>query len=145
MSVVDWEGFKSQSTPFWDLFLFVTNYGLSYPWRLGRWAEPAIAFRATYLEVSWLAQLVREYLLTYCQRMEVSPRLLEVFFPVFLAERALEEREKTDPRRTRNDTKVLRETSCDFVDRNGDGTSEVRTWRTLFQEYAHRDGPACFG
>jgi hypothetical protein len=117
VGVVDWEGFRWRSTPFGDLFLFATSYGLSYPWKLGRWAEPAAAFRATYLEVSWLAQLVRDYLLAYCQAMEMSPKLLEIFFPVFLAERALEEREK----------------------------SEIKTWRILFQTYAHRDGPACFG
>ncbi|HXF05575.1 MAG TPA: hypothetical protein VNM72_09175 [Blastocatellia bacterium] len=116
VGVVDWEQFHWRSTPFEDLFLFATSYGLSYPWKLGRWATPAAAFRATYLEVSWLAQLVRDYLLSYCEAMGISPKLLELFFPVFLAERAWKEREH----------------------------SGIKIWRTLFQTYAHRDGPACF-
>ncbi|MBI4468909.1 MAG: hypothetical protein HY650_06275 [Acidobacteria bacterium] len=114
--MTDWEEFKTRSPPFSDLFLFATSYGLSFPWKLGRWTEPAVAFRATYFAVTWLARLVREFFLTYCQTMETTPRLLGIFFPVFLAEQALEQR----------------------------GKSGARAWRNLFHFYAQREGPACF-
>lgn len=127
VGVVDWERFRQRSTPFSDLFMFATSYGLSYPWKVGRWAEPVAAFRATYLERSWLAHLVQEYLLAYCQAMQVSPEMLEVFFPVFLAERALEEKELSGLA----------------------GSWEPQTgkwlWRSLFHEYAHHGGSVCFG
>lgn len=91
LGVVDWEGFRERSTPFYDLFLFAASYGLSYPWRLGRWAEPSVAFNATFREGGWMSGVVREYLHAYCDSAGVSPRLLELFFYVFLAERALDE------------------------------------------------------
>lgn len=124
LGVVDWERFQKRSVPFSDLFMFATSYGLSFPWKLGHWAEPVAAFRATYLERSWLSQLVREYLLAYCRAMRVSAELLEVFFPVFLAERTLQEKEQLEI---------------------GNRRSELRIWRSLIQEYAHQGGSVCFG
>ncbi|HEX8472993.1 MAG TPA: hypothetical protein VF666_03090 [Pyrinomonadaceae bacterium] len=149
IGVVDWEGFREESTPFWDMFLFATSYALSYPWRLGRWAEPSVAFRAAYLEPSWFAQLTRRHLLSHCNAMDVSPRLLEIFFPVFLAERALEEERQTVERVGR---KKKQQQNAPVVNRR-DATgmtktaqaAEVGTWRRLFQEYARRTKPACFG
>jgi len=124
VGVVDWERFSKRSTPFSDLFMFATSYGLSYPWKLGRWAEPVTAFRATYLERSWLGQCIRDYLLAYCQAMGVSPALLEVFFPVFLAEQALKEMEQWE---------------------NHTPRSGRQTWRNLIHEYAQQGGSVCFG
>ncbi|HEX8294218.1 MAG TPA: hypothetical protein VF570_20860, partial [Pyrinomonadaceae bacterium] len=40
----------------------------------------------------WMSGVVREYLRAYGDSAGVSPRLLELFFYVFLAERALDER-----------------------------------------------------
>jgi hypothetical protein len=148
IGVVDWESFREESTPFSDLFLFATSYALSYPWRLGRWAEPAVAFRAAYLEPSWFAQLTRRHLLAHCREMEMSPKLLEIFFPVFLAERALEEKRQADERGAR---KRMTAGAAGVNQRTASETSktqkaaEVGTWRRLFQEYARRNGPACFG
>ena len=123
VSVVDWEHAQPSGAPFADLFMFITSYGLSFPWQMGHWAEPTAAFRATYLQRTWLSKLVRQALRSYCRAMQVSPALLEVFFPVFLVERALEEREQLarEPRR-----------------------STVRIWRALVLEYARQGGSVCF-
>ncbi len=124
VGVVDWERFRERSLPFADLFMFATSYGLSYPWKLGCWAEPVAAFRATYLERTWLANLIRAYLLGYCDAMNVSPDMLEVFFLAFLAEQALEENRQRERKKQE---------------------SGVRLWRSLVQEYARHGGSACFG
>lgn len=89
--VIDWDGYKDRSPPFHDLFHFAVSYGLSYPWQLGRWADPSAAFRSTILADTWLSKLLRDRLRDYCRGMAVSPALLEVFFPVYLAEQALAE------------------------------------------------------
>lgn len=91
VSVIDWDGYKDCSPPFHDLFHFAVSYGLSYPWQLGRWADPSAAFRSTILADTWLSRLLRELLRDYCRVMAVSPVLLQVFFPVYLAEQALAE------------------------------------------------------
>lgn len=129
MGVVDWERFAPQRTPFDDLFLFPTSYGLTFPWKLGGWTNPAAAFRATYLQANDIALLVREYLLQYCRLMGLSPELLEVFFPVFLATRALQEASPTDRPLSPDDGYL----------------PQTRIWQALFQAYADRNEPACFG
>ena len=118
VGVVDWEHFRGESDPFSDLFMFATSYGLSYPWKLGRWADPVTAFRATWLERTWLARLIEKYLLAHCTTLRISPQFLEIFFPVFLAERALKERESNKAN---------------------------KIWRNLFREYAQGGGSVCFG
>jgi len=123
LGVVDWERFQPRSAPFSDLFMFPTSYGLSYPWRLGCWAEPQAAFYATYLGRNWLTRLVREYLLSYCKAMNVSPTLLEVFFPVFLVEQAQVE-EKANA---------------------GKPGGARGIWRQLIRTYAEQGGSVCFG
>ena len=145
VGVVDWEGYREESSPFWDVFLFATSYALSYPWRLGRWAEPTVAFRAAYLEPGWFARLVRSYLLDYCREMEISPKLLELFFPLFLAESALEEKRRFDERGARRQTAANRSGSTQRLPAGEARPGEVGTWRRLFQEYARRTGRACFG
>ncbi|HEV2863852.1 MAG TPA: hypothetical protein VGX48_22845 [Pyrinomonadaceae bacterium] len=128
LAVLDWENYAEAADPFSDLFLFTTSYGLSYPWRVGRWAEPAVAFRATYLRGGWMSRLVRRHLFGYCASMGLSRKLLEVFFPAFLAGRALEERARG------------RQTGSRKHSAGGGGT-----WETLFREYARTGGGACFG
>ena len=141
LGVLDWENYGERGTPFSDLFLFTTSYGLSYSWRIGRWAEPVIAFRATYTGEGWMARLVRKQLLAYCAATGVSPKLLEVFFPAFLAGRALEERS----RRGRNGSRrgAVRGAG------QGGGREVISegggTWGRLFQEYARLEGRVCFG
>ena len=93
VSVVDWEAFSERSLPFHDLFLFAASYGSSFPWKFGRWASPVTAFRATFLDDTWLSRIVRGYLEQYCDEVGVSPALLNIFFPAFLAEQALRGRE----------------------------------------------------
>jgi Phosphotransferase enzyme family len=123
--VVDWEHFGGQSVPFEDVFMFATSYGLSYPWKLGSWADPVAAFRATYLERSWLSRLVRAYLLAYCRAMKISPEMLEVFFVVFLAGQAIGECRESEPR--------------------SPGSATIGTWRRLIREYAEQGGGVYFG
>jgi|GEM_PF-1216033 len=120
--VVDWERFEPRSLPFSDLFMFPIAYGLSYPWKPGRWARPADAFHATCIGRSSLSGLVRAYLREYCAEMGLSPRLLELFLPVFLVEKALEERASTQ---------------------NDAPGQAPRIWRELLRTYAEHGGSFC--
>jgi hypothetical protein len=138
LGVLDWEAYAERGAPFTDLFLFATSYGLSYPWRLGRWAEPEAAFRATFFGEGWMARLVRKHFLGYCGELGVSPMLLEVFFPAFLAAQALEERARGAEVKTRADAGRRK------AKRKGAGEGGG-TWDRLLQEYARLKGRACFG
>ncbi|HKG12118.1 MAG TPA: hypothetical protein VKB12_02225, partial [Pyrinomonadaceae bacterium] len=137
LGVVDWEGFRERSTPFYDLFLFAASYGLTYPWKLGRWAEPSAAFRATFREGGWLSDVVRQYLRAYCDSAGVSPKLLELFFYAFLAERALGE----GCRGARGDARGVPTKSP--RKKKGEGL-DPGTWRRLARECAGWGGPPHF-
>jgi len=140
LGVLDWESYSARGSPLFDIFLFATSYGLSYPWELGRWTEPAAAFRATYTANGWMARSVRRHLIDFCERAEVSPKLLEVCFPAFLAERAIDEVNHSVPH------------SASFEAEGASGdraryevSAKGQMWRRLFQEYARMAGSACFG
>lgn len=124
VGVVDWERYHPCQTPFADLFMFATSYGLSYPWRWGRWADPVAAFRATYLSQSWLSRSVRDLVHAHCRRMRMSPAWLDVFFPVFLAQQVCQSQPSA---------------------RNDDPPSGRQLWTQLIGEYARQGGSACFG
>ena len=136
LGVLDWEHYAERSSPFEDLFLFATSYALSYPWRLGRWAEPAAALRAAFGGPGWMARLVRKSLLGHCAGLGVRPALLGVFFPAFLAARASEEMGRGGAKGPgRGGRKRARANSDEGLG----------TWGRLFQEYARMGGSACFG
>lgn len=111
--VVGWQDFRTRGLPFNDLFLFAVSYGLSFPWKRGQWAHPRPAFRTTLLERSWLSEHVERFLLGYCQKMNLPPRLLDLFLPLFLAEQMIEQRQ---------------------------GGGEFHVWRDLFRDYAEQGG-----
>ncbi len=121
--VVDWEHYREQSTPFTDLFMFATSYGLCYPWKIGSWEEPVAAFRATFLHRNWLSEFVMKYFQDYCQSMLISSEMLKVFFTVFLVERTLEEKVQNE---------------------KGNQKPEALIWRRLFSEYAKQGRSVCF-
>ena len=123
VGVVDWEQCLERSTPFYDLFMFPVSYGLSHPWRLARWENPANAFRAAFLHKKWLSQLIRKYFQSYCHSMGISKELLEIFFFVFLIERALEEKNRIKNHKIKTD---------------------AITWRKLVSEYSQLGGSICF-
>lgn len=126
LSVIDWDSYKDQSPAFHDLFHFAVSYGLSYPWQPGRWADPATAFRSAFLSNSWLSELTRRHFHNYSRVMGLSPAMLKIFFPVYLAEQALAEL-RTAPSRQASE--------CE--------TSRGR-WGRLLEEYAQHGRSFCF-
>ena len=96
VGVVDWEHFEDRSTPFDDLFMFATSYGLGFPWRLAQPAGPVDAFRALYVEPTWMAALARDYFRSYCAAMDIAPQLLDLFLPVFLMARGMADDDRPD-------------------------------------------------
>lgn len=128
IGVFDWEGFSERSTPFHDLLTFITSYGLNFPWQFGRYAEPYLAFNATFSGEGWMARLVRRHLTDYCAAIGVSPKLLEVFLPVFLAMRAAGESAASQGQ------------AADASQQSRPGSHlKQPMWRALFQEYVHMD------
>jgi hypothetical protein len=121
--VVDWEHFQREDLPFEDLFLFPTSYGLVFPWRVARWGKPAEAFRATFLERTWMSDLVRSYFQDYCRSWDLPQELLELFFPVFLGRQMIKEKA-----RKAEEIKM----------------SSIDPWREVFREYAQTGGSICF-
>jgi hypothetical protein len=135
--VVDWESFRPEALSFDDLFFFSTTYGMNFPYKAAHWAVPETAFRATYLQPTEIANMVRDCLLDYCQAMDMDAGLLEVFFPVFLASKAVEEisiksavgasYEETEP-----------------VAKSKPSMDRAVIWKNLFRFYADSREPACF-
>jgi Ser/Thr protein kinase RdoA (MazF antagonist) len=127
VGVIDWEHFRQEDFPFEDLFFFSIAYGLSFPWKPGHRADSQTAFRATYLQATPIADQVRSFLLSYCNATGLATELLELFFPVFLARRALDEL---------GPGSIEEQSEARFV--------RSRMWRNLFRIYAERSEPACF-
>lgn len=80
VSVVDWENFRPDSSPFVDLFHFPLTYGLSY-----RYADPETSFARTFLESNALSGAVTAYLQHYATRRGLSADDLRSAFDEFLA------------------------------------------------------------
>jgi hypothetical protein len=143
VSMIDWENFEAEALPFEDLFFFSTTYGLNFPWRLGRWAAPQTAFQATYLQATEIADLVRSFLLDYCRAMNLEARLIEIFFPVFLAKKAMQstsfEVENNDIGRGNGQRK-----NPNFTDIAETRNIGANIWRRFFQIYAESTKPSCF-
>jgi hypothetical protein len=142
IGVLDWEHYSERGEPFSDLFLFITSYGLSYPWTLGRWADPGDAFCATYTGGGWLPRLVRKELLRYCSEIGVFPKLLEILFPAFLAARAV--RECTSALKGRSEGSSEHQAPSSAL-AAGEPLEKRQVWRRLFEEYACFEGKVCFG
>jgi len=122
IKVVDWEKFQPVGFPLFDAFFFAVSYGLSFSWSRGKWLDPASAFRATFYETNKVSACVQDFLLSYCRAMDLSPEILQVFFPVFLAEKALEEHTfETVP-----------------------GKSKVIVWSDIFRKYFLQKAGPCF-
>lgn len=90
LGVIDWENYREQGLPFDDLFHFITSYGQSFPWQLGRWADPAHAFQTTFAAQGWMSRFAERAVRGHCVRGGMSPLLPAALFPAFLARRALE-------------------------------------------------------
>jgi hypothetical protein len=122
--VVDWEAYQEKSNPFHDLLLFATSYGLNVNWKPGIWADPIAAFRATFLTDTGLSRIVRRHLHKHAEAIGLPDELLDVFFPVFLAEQALDEARKSrSPSEGRDGGRAPEE-------------SARHLWRRLLEEYA---------
>ncbi len=143
VAVVDWDNLDTVALPFEDLFFFSTTYGLNFPWKLGRWAAPHTAFRATYLQATEIADLVRGFLMNYCRAMELESRLIEVFFPVFLAKKAMQSASlqgECDSIWGGNGQRTnLNLLKIDETQSNG-----ANIWRQFFRIYAECNEPSCF-
>lgn len=141
LGVIDWESYGERASPFADLFLFTTSYGLSYPWQLGRWAEPSAAFRSTYASNGWMARIVSRHLREFCARSRISSKLLEVCFAAFAAQRAIEEKTQHVSSSHIHEKQGARVTGA----AQNDVSTKGQMWRRLFQECALMAGNACFG
>lgn len=143
VSMIDWENFEPEALPFEDLFFFSTTYGLNFPWKLGRWAAPQTAFQATYLQATEIADLVRSFLLDYCRAMSLEAQLIEIFFPVFLAKKAMQstslEVENDDICRGNG-----QRNNPNFADMAETRNIGANIWRLFFQIYAESTKPSCF-
>jgi hypothetical protein len=117
LHVLGWEDFSTLSLPFKDLFLLPLSYGLSFPWKRGQWVHPVSAFAFTFLERNWFSRLAQDYFATYCRKMNLDARLLDLFLPLFLTEQFIQEKKK------------------------GAG-GEPFLWRDFIREYAERGGCA---
>ncbi len=143
--VIDWEHFEAKALPFDDLFLFTTTYGLNFPWKLAHWAAPETAFRGTYLQATEIAHCVRDFLLNYCRSMELSTSLLEVFFPVFLAKKAMKETARKYEDVDVGNAIAQKQPSRLRVIKPGTRSCHPEVWRHFFRIYAERNEPVCFG
>jgi hypothetical protein len=87
--VVDWEEFRPESFPTFDMLLFCTTYAMDFPWRPFGWADHREAFERAYLQPTWLGRHIERFLERGCQASGFNPSLLPIMLPVTLAEMAL--------------------------------------------------------
>ncbi len=142
--LIDWEGFEPESLPFEDLLFFSTTYGLNFPWRLGRWAVPQAAFRATYLQATEIAHLVRDYVFEYCRAMDLSSELIDVFFPAFLAGKAMRDALSEDANADALGGDSAPKDAARLPKNSRAQSESENIWRCFFRLYAERGEPACF-
>lgn len=120
IAVFDWELFQRQGLPLTDPIHFAISYGLSYPWRLGRWVDRAEAFRRSFDPAGPLRPVIERHLRGHCRAMGLDPRWIDPAITSYLAER------------------VLEEAAAGEQPRRGD-------WRRIFASYAEMGQCACFG
>lgn len=89
IGVIDWEGYFADANPFFDLFFFFTTYVLSYPWRGWQTCSPDEAFALGFLDDNWLAETIRENLLAYFSKLNITPTLAAFAYQIFLIEMSL--------------------------------------------------------
>lgn len=89
IGVIDWEGYFANANPFFDLFFFFTTYVLSYPWRGWQTCSPDEAFALGFLDDNWLAETIRENLLAYFSKLNITPTLAAFAYQIFLIEMSL--------------------------------------------------------
>lgn len=81
IAVIDWEFFRPQHLPLFDLFKLLIHPGVA--------ARPSPhwglldQFRAL-LELPWYAELARRLVLNLCAELKLMPELVGILFPIFL-------------------------------------------------------------
>ncbi len=99
VGVIDWEGYRENADPFFDLFFFLTTYVLDYPWLGWQDCAPEEAFARGFLEHNWLAEIVRENTLAYFAQLNLTPTLAAFAYQNFLMEMSIPGAIEHDPRR----------------------------------------------
>jgi thiamine kinase-like enzyme len=122
LGVIDWEDFLAVAWPFYDLFLFFTNYTSTYPWDGWRWTRAPAAFARAFLQDNWFSQLITSSVQQYLQRLKIPPASAALFFSLFLLERA---RPAADEGQKRQEQAVV--------------------WQERLQLYANHNGQSIFG
>ena len=90
VGVFDWERFAARGLPFDDLLMFAATYALNYPWKLGRYDDPAQAFSRMCSGGGWMHRLVGRHLLRHCADLGLPAETLRIFVSVFLLARVVE-------------------------------------------------------
>lgn len=98
VGVIDWEGYSADADPFFDLFFFFTTYVLSYPWHGWQACSPDEAFALGFLDDNWLAETIRENLLAYFSKLNITPTLTAFAYQIFLIKMCLPGAIEPDPR-----------------------------------------------
>jgi aminoglycoside phosphotransferase len=85
--LVDWEHYRPVASRFVDLFHFPLTYGINFPWKRYRFADPMRAFAATFVDDNAVSRAVRAYLHEYATRTGLSASHLDDGFRQFIATR----------------------------------------------------------
>jgi len=126
VGVFDWERFAARGLPFDDLLMFAATYALNYPWKLGRYDNPARAFARMCSGGGWMHRLVGRHLLRHCADLGLPAESLRIFVSVFLLARAVEEVSHGDAASSANPAQA--------ASRMGQGA-----WRSVLGEYVRLD------
>lgn len=93
VGIIDWTESRLLGWPLYDLFFFLTTYYLQLRKQEGL-AGFLGAFEYTFFSPNPFQKLVRQNIREYCGQLSVDPNKLEIFFALFLIERALFEAKK---------------------------------------------------
>ncbi len=81
IAVIDWEFFRPQHLPLFDLFKLLIHPGVAV--RPSQHWGMLDQFRALF-ELPWYAELARQLVLNLCAELKLMPELVGILFPIFL-------------------------------------------------------------
>ena len=98
LRVIDWEGYSQHDGLFHDIFFFMTNYAMFYPWHGWKKCSDETAFKNGFLENNWLALLIKDTIRAFFYKWNIQPRAVYLLLVLFLMEMSLPASIRNDPR-----------------------------------------------
>jgi hypothetical protein len=88
IGLIDWEFSQKSVFPLYDIFFFFTTYYFQAI-KNGSVEEHLDCFKHTFFDENEYSHLIKNCLIEYCQELNIDFGLIQVFFPMFLLDKAI--------------------------------------------------------